>query len=175
MPTVAIVSGRPGAGKTTLGRALALDLRCPLVSRDEINQGILHTFANSELMTKEWITKLAFDAFFRVIELLILSGTTLVAEAAFQDYRWRLGLDRLIPIANLRIIQCVVDPELAIQRVNSRTRYGFRSGVGAENTVQSVNSFKDLSLPVPSLRVATADGYDPPIKEIMKFLISDCT
>src|SRR5688500_2959379 len=88
-PTLAIVSGPPGSGKTTLARQLAQAMSCPLISRDEINEGIFHTFDHDlGLASKDSVAKLAFDAFFQAIELLLSSNVTLVAEAAFQDHRW---------------------------------------------------------------------------------------
>lgn len=40
-PTPAVVSGGPGAGKTTLAHALAGVLVCPAIVRDEIEQGLV--------------------------------------------------------------------------------------------------------------------------------------
>ncbi|HMI98963.1 MAG TPA: ATP-binding protein [Gaiellaceae bacterium] len=181
-PTLAIVAGRPGSGKTTLARELANALSCPLISRDEINKGIFHSVEHDpDLAAKDRVAKLAFDAFFGVIELLVSCGVTLVAEAAFQDRRWRIGLDPIAPLAGMKVIHCTVDPELAHQRV-------FRRRLEQQGECQStracadasaanfhqpdVPTFEPLSLPVPSIHVATADGYDPPLDEILAFITS---
>jgi predicted kinase len=175
-PTLAIVSGRPGSGKTTLARTLAKALSCPLISRDEINEGILHTVNHDpELATKDRVAKLAFDAYFRVLELLVSSGVTLVAEAAFQDRLWRIGLEPLVPMADIKVIHCTLDPGLAHQRVVRRRlaqQDVRRSGRADDVRPPAVRPFEPLSLPVPSVRVATTDGYDPRLDEIVAFITS---
>ena len=71
-PTLAIVTGRPGSGKSTLARLLADALSCPLVSRDEMYNGILRTARhNSGSGGKEQVSRSAFAAFFRTIGLLL--------------------------------------------------------------------------------------------------------
>jgi predicted kinase len=41
-PTLVVMSGRPGTGKTTLAHAIASAVGCPAVSRDEIKEGMVH-------------------------------------------------------------------------------------------------------------------------------------
>src|SRR5690606_23531964 len=109
-PTLVIVSGPPGSGKTTLARQLAHPLGCPLLSRDEINEGVFHTFNHDlAIASKDSVAKLTFDVFFRTIELLLSSCVSIVAEAAFQDYRWRIGLEQLAAVADMKIVHCDVD------------------------------------------------------------------
>jgi len=181
-PTLVVVSGRPGSGKSTLARRLADALACPLVSRDEINEGIFRTFCHDpELATKDQVAKLTFDAFFRVLALLVSFGVTFVAEAAFQDRLWRIGLEPLLPITDMKVIHCTVDPGLAHQRLLRRRlerQGGCQSGrapagtQAAEPRPQAVRSFEPLSLPVPSLRVVTNDGYNPGLEGILAFITS---
>lgn len=181
-PTLAIVTGRPGSGKTTLARMLAKALSCPLLSRDEIYEGMLRTFADDlEPPSKSHVTMAAFDLFFRVMGTLVSSDVTFVAEAAFQDERWRIGLEPIAPSADLKVIHCLVPAELAHQRV--LTRRLERQGVSragrpgtddraTDGQRPAVSPFAALSLPVPTLRVATTAGYDPRLDEVIAFLTS---
>ena len=170
-PTLIIVSGRPGSGKTTLAHTLAKALSCPLISRDEIYEGLSHTFADDpELGDKDRLTKLTFDIFFRAIGLLISSGVTFVAEAAFQNERWRIGLEPLVALADMKLIHCTVSSELAHQRVINRPRE-LRAHFDPTADLNP-RAFEPLSLPIPALNVDTADAYTPNLDEIVAFISS---
>ncbi|MEV3922641.1 AAA family ATPase [Actinomadura coerulea] len=177
-PTLVVVSGPPGSGKTTLAGLLARTLPCPLVSRDAINEGIFHTFGHDlGVAGKEPVARMAFDAFFQTVDLLLSSKASVVAEAAFQHRRWRLGLDSLKAEADIKLVHCVIDPGLARRRVAARLREQ-RDGPGSRRaalarrgrTGGAANGFEEPSLAAPSLRVATAGGYDPDIDVIIDFI-----
>jgi predicted kinase len=59
----------------------------PAISRDEIKQGMAHATPG---FTGDELTRRTFPVFFAVLDLLLRSGVTTVAEAAFQDHlrRW---------------------------------------------------------------------------------------
>ena len=42
LPTLVVVSGPIGSGKTTLAHKIARAVGCPVVSRDEIKEGLAH-------------------------------------------------------------------------------------------------------------------------------------
>ncbi|GGQ27922.1 putative kinase [Actinomadura coerulea] len=177
-PTLVVVSGPPGSGKTTLAGLLARTLPCPLVSRDAINEGIFHTFGHDlGVAGKESVARMAFDAFFQTVDLLLSSKVSVVAEAAFQHRRWRLGLDSLKAGADVRLVHCVIDPGLARRRVAARLREqpdgpGTRRAALARRggTGGAASGWEEPSLAAPSLRVATAGGYDPDIDVIIDFI-----
>lgn len=174
-PSLVVVSGRPGSGKSTLARALADAVRCPLVSRDEINEGIRRTLGRgSEPPDKDQVAGLTFDAFLRVLALLIDCDVAIVAEAAFRDLRWRACLEPLLPRADLRVIHCVVDAQVArervLRRLEGREPASPRAGLQApEPGWAAARPFEPVALPVPSLTVSTADGYHPPFEDIVAF------
>jgi predicted kinase len=182
-PALVIVSGPPGSGKTTLARQITRVLGCPLLSRDEINEGIFHTFSHDlAIADKNRVAKLTFDAFFSLIDLMLSSSVSIVAEAAFQDYRWRTGLKQLGAAADMRIIHCEVEPGLARQRVfhrhlqtpdAPRTRRAARARQASRPDLPASDGFQSLSLPMPALRVATTDGYKPGLDEIVEFASGD--
>jgi predicted kinase len=169
LPVLVIVSGRPGSGKSTLARRLADTLRCPLVSRDEIYEGMLRTFAHDAAPPGE-VVKRAFDTFFSTIDLLVSSKVTIVAEAAFQDMRWRVGIEPLLPQVDARIVHCVVDTEVARNRVVTRRRRERRSEPDLSSGSPIVRPFEPVSLPVPAMTVSTLNGYHPELAEIVAFL-----
>lgn len=179
-PTLVIVSGPPGSGKTTLALQIARALGCPLISRDEISEGIFHTFNHDlGIASKDEVTRLAFDAFFRTLELMLSDSVSVVADAAFQNQRWMTGLERLNTVADMRVIHCETHPDLARQRLTERQikapdTPGARRAARARRTdahaLPVPDDFQPLALAAPALRVNTTDGYDPGLDEIVSFL-----
>ncbi len=47
-PMLIVVTGRPGSGKTTLAHKLAREIWCPVISRDEIKEGLVNTLTDEQ-------------------------------------------------------------------------------------------------------------------------------
>src|SRR3954471_8964714 len=101
VPSLIVVTGQPGAGKTTLAHALARSIRCPAICRDEIKEGFINTRGQVQRIDKPapdaaWHV---YQAFFDTVELLLSRRVTLIAEAAFQHKVWAPKLEPLQQIA----------------------------------------------------------------------------
>lgn len=86
--TLIIVNGASGTGKTHLSRRLARELRLPLLSKDDIKEGLYDELsqAGPDGFDLAWSRKLggaSFDALFRVIEQQLAAGVDCITETAF--------------------------------------------------------------------------------------------
>ena len=172
LPTLVVVSGPPGSGKTQLAHALASAIGCPAISRDEIKEGMVHAHADGFSPSEgDELTKRTYPLFFDVVRRLLEGGVTLVAEAAFQDRLWRQGLEPLSSLATFRIIRCAVPDDLARERRLRRMTVPARAAhADAEWLDIPASRFDPISLQVPTLLVDTSDGYTPQLVEILRFV-----
>jgi predicted kinase len=174
LPALIIVTGRPGAGKTTLAQALARAVRCPAVSRDEIKEGLVCTIG-AEADPSADPQRQATDAFFEVLALLIGRGVSVIAEAAFQHAVWATRLEPLRAVARVRLVLCETSSEHAIARREARAAHDpARATIHPERAGGSgAQEYEAPRLEVPALVVETTDGYEPDFPAIVAFARAD--
>jgi predicted kinase len=178
LPTLVVVSGPAGSGKTTLAHAIASAVGCPAICRDEIKEGMVHAtwgHAASGFVprTGDELTVRTLPVFFAVLEVLLKAGVSTVAEAAFQDHVWRPRLEPLLGLAQLRIVHCTVDADLAFRRVRQRARDNPLRRAHADPKTFPAGArpaFVRVGMDAPSLEVDTTDGYRPGLDQIVAFV-----
>jgi predicted kinase len=158
--TLIVVSGPPGSGKSTLARLLADALGCPLVSRDEIREGVVHAG------TPDPDLRHTYGVFTDTVTALTRAGVSVVAEAAFQDHLWRPILAPLLPQVPIRVIRCRIPAATARARIDARPAAGRAAHQG---TPVAADAWVPITLDVPTLTVDTADGYDPAEATVVRF------
>src|SRR5262249_21372837 len=71
LPTLVVISGPVGAGKTTLAHQLARAVGCPAICRDEIKEGMAHASPGFVPAPGDELTARTLPVFFGVVELLL--------------------------------------------------------------------------------------------------------
>lgn len=112
-----------------------------------------------------------------MLELLLAAGVTTVAEAAFQNRAWHPRLTPLRALATIRILHCIVAPEVAFQRViqrgaesSARAAHADPGPADEADHIRRHLAFDRVALDAPSIEVDITRGYRPDISEIVAFV-----
>jgi len=167
-PKIIVVTGRPGAGKTTLAQRLSAVLRLPVISRDQLKEGFAstHGLAHAELPpdTNRTVT----ETFFAVISILVDNKVSFIAEAAFQQKVWAPKLTEIAQRASIRLIICESSEAEIQSRIGRRLRedpeHGRLHGVAA------YGPYEAPKIDSPTMTVDTSLNYRPSILEIVSFI-----
>jgi predicted kinase len=177
LPTLIVVSGPAGSGKTTLAHKIARAVGCPAICRDEIKEGMVHNTPGFVSGPGDELTTRTLPVFFGVLELLLRAGVTTVAEAAFQDRVWRPRLEPLLGLAQIRIVHCTVAADVAFQRSLQRgeenplrAAHADPGPSGAAEHALRHDAFDRVSVDAPWIEVDTTDGYRPELGAVVAFV-----
>ena len=178
-PKCIMVTGRPGAGKSTLSKELAKLLCMPVISRDEIKEGYVNTFGVRHDELPPDSNSVATEIFFDTVSFLLARKISLIVEAAFQHHVWQPRMDALTSSARVCFVICSVDSEIAARRhlhrgLNDPKRefYHGDKRVAVYREQGILNSASDYDFPafdLPTIEVSTLDGYSPTLNAVCDF------
>lgn len=135
-PLLVIVSGPPGAGKTTLARRLGPVLGTPVIAKDDIKESL---FASLGWSDRAWSRKLGsatWGLLFLLVDRFMEAGTSVLLESNFDR---GLHAEHLSELARrhgavLAEVHCTADVETLSRRYRERETSGERhpghEGVG---------------------------------------------
>jgi predicted kinase len=118
-PLLVVVTGAPGSGKTTIARALAVELRLPLLAKDDVKEALFDELGNGD---REWSRKLGratYEILFAVARRLLETGASCILESNFSDP----APLRALPRARVVQIFCNAPDEVVLERYAKRERH----------------------------------------------------
>src|SRR5437762_2532008 len=83
VPLLVVVTGAPGSGKTTVARALAAELKLPLLAKDDVKEPLFDTLGVGD---RDWSRKLGratYEVLFALARRLLESGASCILESNF--------------------------------------------------------------------------------------------
>ena len=167
IPLLLLISGPPGAGKTTLGTRLAHDLSLPFFNKDGIKETLFNTLGWKD---RAWSRQLGIASamlLFYCIEQQLEAGQSLVAESAFQALYDAPRLAALQQRYRVRVLEvfCRAEPEVLLARFQQRAQDGQRHpGHGEQAQVEELRAnllkgiYQPLSISGTVLTVDTTDS-----------------
>lgn len=177
-PKCVIITGRAGAGKTTLARKLGECLWMPVISRDEIKQGYVNTYGVKHDRLPPDTDGLVTDFFFGIVNQYLAGNISVVIEAAFQHKVWEPRMPKIFELASPMIVLCAVDEIIAAKRHLQRgLENPKREFYHSDNRVVHYRKTGEFLLPagytapkfnIPTIEVSTDGEYIPSIDEIVK-------
>ena len=181
LPVLLIVSGPPGAGKSTAARVLSDYLCVPVITCDLIKAGVTFSRRAIDGVVDEATTRpggqagqIAFRVTYDLIYRALSNGVSVIAEKAWQRGWCEAELGRFLPIAHVMQLHLTVPPGEARQRVLARSPEMLAVWENFDNGTWSWDDFGPVALDVPTMTVSTegrAQVVPAAVEEFIKSVV----
>ena len=164
MGLVVVVSGLPATGKTTLARALANDLRLPLVSKDDLKEILFDHLGGNESIGTQKLGAASIALLYHLLETNLKSGLSTIVESNFRPDLDGPKLRALAEThaATLVQVHCRCDGDVLLNRFLARIGSPERHPGHGENPKAARSYLSEgpsnlLDLPGETITVDTTD------------------
>jgi predicted kinase len=170
----------PATGKSTLAEALGEDLGWPLFTKDTFKELLYDSGSFDEESFDEEASETVGAQAIALLQVtataLVRAGMNVILEANFRASLAARDFAPFLSTADVRQVYCTLEIEDVLERYHDRLDRGERHPVHVDRpetaeleTELRTKDYDPLPLDIPTLIVATSDGFDPPVAEIVAF------
>ena len=167
-PTLILISGAPGAGKTFLARRLAKALPVVVLEKDVIKETLFDAVGEGDRELSKKLGGATFALLKMLVESHLEAGQSVVVESTFQPEYDAPWLDRLKERCDIDVLElhCHTAPDTALsryaQRIDSDHRHpGHLAGMSRDAHVEELrdrfDSYGPLTAGDDLIRIDTTD------------------
>ena len=184
LPLLVLISGPPGAGKSTLAVALSARLELPLLSIDQVKGGVAFTMTGGTVDEQAIRVggpagQTAFQASYELVNVCLEHGVSLVLEKAWFRGVSEAELRPFLPRSRAVQVHVTASQAVAVQRFMDRpSRWGAAATARMaevkhrlETGTWTWDDFAPLDLDIPLHQVSTDGGLPIDLAPIEAFIM----
>ncbi len=184
LPLLVLISGPPGAGKSTLAVALSAHFELPLLSIDQVKSGVAFTMTGGT--SDERAIRIggpagqtAFLATYELVNVCLKHGVSLILEKAWFRGLSEAELRQFLPISRAVQVHVTARQTVAVQRfMGRRSRWAAAATARMTEVKHQLETgawtwydFAPLDLDIPLHQVSTDGGQPIDLAPIEDFIM----
>lgn len=153
----------------------------PMLSRDEMKERFVNSFGISHDKLPADTNRNVTNLFFSATQMFLEANISVLVEAAFQHKLWEEIVPQWSSVSQMHFVICDADPNLCARRHLERGLHDpSREFYHGDKRVKVFKETGEFLVPVkydppsfdlPTIKVATTDGYAPDLAAIREFIM----
>jgi predicted kinase len=173
-PALVIISGPPGAGKTSLAVEISRDLGLAMLAKDMFKEAIFDELPGADTSDAHRLGIASVGMMYRFARHQLENGVGIILESTFDRGKAEEDVSPLLELANAVIVHCSAPHELIIERYEERADDPDRHEVHRdEDHLDSLKQnlaagiYEPMDLDVPTIEVDMTEPDEVDVQDLI--------